>query len=586
MNLTEGHMLHQGRHKAAILVLAVLSWFPAVAQPPAPVSDPPEINTRESPARFRTGVNLVLVPVVVRDPQGRAVGNLRREDFRLEDNGRPQVITRFTVERPGAAAGIATSEPDDRVAGPPVTRPASASPQHFVAYFFDDIHLGRTDLQRARAAAERHLSESLDPADRAAIYTASGRTALEFTDERERLRQALERIQPYQSAGYSPTDCPHVDYYAADLIVNKHDHQALALATNDALGCLAADLKHPSAALPQAAEGMARSAAGRVLRVGQTETRQSLTALRSLVLRMAAAPGSRSIVLISSGLLLTTDDRANETDVMERAIRANVTINSLDARGLFGVVGGEASQPTMNGGQIEFRVQYESAAALRGTDPLEELADATGGRFFHNSNDLREGLQMLAAQPEFLYVLGFAPQDLRDDGSFHPLKISLRNPDGFGLQSRRGYYAPRHATEGRDDASEQILEEVFSRENVREIPLALNMRYVKTGDFKATLSVIAQVDPRSLRFRKDGKRSNDDLTVVAAVFDGSGNFITGGQKVVEMHLRDETLAVLSASGIRVRNTFDLTPGSYRVRVVARDMEGRTMASADGAIQIP
>jgi hypothetical protein len=281
-----------------------------------------------------------------------------------------------------------------------------------------------------------------------------------------------------------------------------------------------------------------------------------------------------------------TDDRANETDVMERAIRANVTINSLDARGLFGVVGGEASQPTMNGGQIEFRVQYESAAALRGTDALAELADSTGGRFFHNSNDLREGLQMLAAQPEFLYVLGFAPQDLKDDGSFHRLKISLRNPGAFCVQARRGYYAPRHAASEADEAAEAILEEVFSRGNTHEIPLALNMRYVKTGDFRATLSVVAQVDARGLRFRKEQGRSNDDLTVVAAVFDGSGNFITGGQKVVEMHLRDQTLEVLSASGIRVRNTFDLSPGSYRVRVVARDTEGRTMASADGAVQIP
>lgn len=58
---------------------------------------------------------------------------------------------------------------------------------------------------------------------------------------------------------------------------------------------------------------------------------------------------------------------------------------------------------------------------------------------------------MLAAQPEFLYVLGFATLDLKDDGSFHPLKISLRNPRGFRLQSRRGYYAPRHPKGGADE---------------------------------------------------------------------------------------------------------------------------------------
>lgn len=350
-------MLQHRCRKAPVLFLVALSRLPAVAQSPTPVSNPPEIQTHDSPATFRTGVNLVLVPVVVRDSQGRAVGNLLREDFHLEHKSKPQIITRFSVERPGSAAGIATPERDEGVVPRPVAPPASPLPQHFVAYLFDDVHLGVADLQRARTATERHLSESLDPADRAAIYTGRGRTALEFTDDRLRIGEALERIQPYTGAGCSSTDCPHVDYYTADLIVNKHDRQALALATNDALHCMSPNLRHPPATLLVAAEGMARSAALRVLRVGDFETRQLLTALRDLVLRMAAAPGSRSIVLVSSGFLLTTDDRANETEVMERAIRANVTINSLDARGLFGVLGGEASQPTMNGGQIELRVQ-------------------------------------------------------------------------------------------------------------------------------------------------------------------------------------------------------------------------------------
>ena len=183
-------------------------------------------------------------------------------------------------------------------------------------------------------------------------------------------------------------------------------------------------------------------------------------------------------------------------------------------------------------------------------------------------------------------MLGFAPEGLKNDGSFHPLKISLKNPGGSTVQARRGYYAPRHAVDAGEEAAEQILEAVFSSEAIHDIPLALNMRYLKRGDFEATLSVVARVDPKDLRFRKDQGRSHDDLTIVAGIFDGNGNFLTGSQKTVEMHLRDQTLEALSASGIRVGNTFDLTPGSYRVRVVARDAEGRRMAAVNGAIQIP
>lgn len=576
---------------APVLFLAVISGFPAAAQAPAPVSNPPEITTRDSPGAFRTGVKLVLVPVVVRDRQGHTVGNLRREDFQLQDKGKPQAIISFSVESPAMDGGMTAARLEGGPA-PPAAPAAPAAPDiplHFVAYLFDDVHLALADLQHARAAAERHLSESLGPADRAAIYTTSGRTTMQFTDDHSQLRQALEHIQPYNSAAYSPTDCPHVDYYMADLIVNKSDQQALNVAANDTLACLYASSKDLPLFAKEAAQNMAKSAAMRVLRAGDSETRRALDALRDLVLRMAAAPGSRSIVLISSGFLLTMDHRFNETEIMERAIRANVTINALDARGLFGVTGADASQPTMNGGQIEFRIQYESAAAFTSADAMVELAEATGGRFFHNGNDLVEGLHLLAAQPESLYVLGFTPQSLKDDGSFHPLKVSLRNlrnQGGLTLQARRGYYAPRHATDAGDEAAEQILEAVFSHEAIHDIPLALNMRYLKTGDFKAVLSVIASVDPKNLRFRKDQGRNNDNLTIVAGIFDGSGNFITGSQKIVEMHLRDQTLEALSVSGIRVRNTFDVAPGSYRVRVVARDSEGRMMAAVNGAIQIP
>jgi VWFA-related protein len=575
-------------HALSVLLGAVLSGFQVVAQAPTPVSNPPEITTRDAPAAFRTGVKLVLVPVVVRDRQGHSVGNLHREDFQLQDKGKPQIISKFSVESPGTERGM-TAPGLEGAPGPPTTAAAPASPDiplHFVAYLFDDVHLGIADLQRARAAAERHLSESLSPADRTAIYTTSGRTTLQFTDDRDQLRQTLENIQPYASAGYSPTDCPHIDYYMADLIVNKSNQQALNVAANDTLLCLFADTRNLPPFAAEASQNTARSAAMRVLRTGDSETRQALDALRNLVLRMAAAPGSRSIVLISSGILLTMDHRFNETDIMERAIRANVTINALDARGLFGVTGADASQPTMNGGQIEFREQYETAAAFAATDTMAELADATGGSFFHNGNDLGEGLHLLAGQPEFLYVLGFTPQSLKDDDSFHPLKVSLRNLAGLTLQARRGYYAPKRAMDAGDEAAEQVLEAVFSLEAIHDIPLTLNMRYHKTADFKAMLSVVTSVDAKSLRFRKDQQRSNDNLTIVAGLFDGSGNFITGSQKIVEMHLRDQTLEALSASGIRVRNTFDVTPGSYRVRVVARDSEGRMMAAVNGAIQIP
>ncbi len=62
--------------------------------------------------------------------------------------------------------------------------------------------------------------------------------------------------------------------------------------------------------------------------------------------------------------------------------------------------------------------------------------------------------------------------------------------------------------------------------------------------------------------------------------------VTGGQKVVDMKLRDTTYDRLSRAGFTVKSSFDLKPGTYLVRLVVRDAEGAQMAARNGAVVIP
>ena len=102
------------RLAAAILALALCGTTANAQISPPPVQQPdrndPEISTEDTSTTFKVKVNLVEVRVVVRDAQGHAVGNLKQEDFQLLDNGKPQIISRFTVEKAGPKPPVIQQE--------------------------------------------------------------------------------------------------------------------------------------------------------------------------------------------------------------------------------------------------------------------------------------------------------------------------------------------------------------------------------------------------------------------------------------------------------------------------------------------
>jgi VWFA-related protein len=549
------------------------------------------MSSHDAPATFSTKVNLVMVPVVVRDAKGKAIGTLQKEDFQLFDKGKPQVISRFSVEKAGEAAIPAEVAGDaalDSGAAPAKTLPPIA--QRFVIYLFDDVHTSTSDLMQARNAADRQLTESLDPTTRAAIFTTSGQGNVDFTDDRVKLHDALMRLMSRPTIGPPGSECPDLSYYRADLIQNKNDTMALQAAAAEVLAsCDPPTPGESPAQAEQIAETVSRATASRVVNLGERDTRLALTVLENAIRRLSAAPGDRSLILVSSGFFLTDELRSDETEIMDRAIRANVRISSLNARGLYAVVpGGDASTRTPAGGPAVLNLisQYERESAIAEEGVMEELADATGGRYFHNNNDLKAGFTQVAAAPEFVYVLGFSPQNLKLDGAYHALKVKLTNPRGLDLQARRGYYAPRHLANPEEDAKREVQEAMFSREELQDIPVELHLQFFKTSDVAANIAVLARVNVKNLRFRKADGRNNDNLTIYSGVFDRNGTFITGMQKTVELHLLDPTLEKLLNSGITVRTNFDVAPGSYVIRLVVRDSEGETMAARNGVVEIP
>jgi len=397
---------------------------------------------------FTANVRLVPVSTVVRDNKGRAVGSLSQEAFQLFDDRKVQEIVSFSVEKGAGAHEAKESSGGDR-------KPAASNN---VAYIFDDLHTAFGDLARAKAAVERHLSLA-GPDDRRAVFTTSGEVALDFTADHEKLQAALRKIKSHSNA--SPADCPAMSYYVADSIVNQADSNAMQLAMEDALDCTFPDAgvgslflsaNHPPGARPlpafqqqgemEKARRTVLAKAVEVASMGKTESDRTLAMLHDVLDRTVAQPGRRSVVLLSPGFLtLTREQQKAAMYLIERALRADVVFNALDVRGLAST-GLAPNRNHINESTETRTLDSQESSASGGV--LEDLAYGTGGTYFHNNNDLDEGLRRTADAPEYVYVLGFSPQKL--DGKLHKLKVKLNGPTKLTVQARQGYYALKPAS--------------------------------------------------------------------------------------------------------------------------------------------
>jgi VWFA-related protein len=580
---------------ASILSCALCLAFPAILsaqtqpppptpsqQPSAPAGQKPdsksssdEIVSHDTPATFKVRVNLVLVRVVVRDSKGKVVKDLKQDDFQLTDNRKIQAISTFSVETPGSQVPAVKM---DSTAATPEGTPVKAPdlPQRFVTLFFDDLHLSTQDSILSRQAGLK-LLEVMGPSDRLSIFTTSGQVNQEYTSDREVLSKALLRIVPRPLNPSSSFDCPPMTFYEAYQIVEANDPLALQVATAQAASCAG-----PGAA------NLAQAAAQRELSLGETQIQFSLGNLESLIRRMTGLPGQRVIVMMSPGFFVTPTMHQT-SDLIDRATKANIVINTIDSRGLYVSSVFDASNPgnnlAGNAGLNALLTQFITIEESAQDDILAEFADGTGGTFFHNRNDIDQGLLQAATEPEVSYVLGFAPQNLKLDGKFHRLRVTLVNKQRWSLQARHGYFAPKGEVDPAAQAKEEIQQAIFSQDELHELPIECQTQFFKNSD-GVHLSVVTHLDTKPLRFRKAEDRNNENIVVSTAIFDENGNLITGQQKTLELRLKDGTLDRINKTGLRVKSTFDIQPGTFLVRVVVRDSEGAQMAAMTRGVVIP
>jgi VWFA-related protein len=534
------------------IALAILSVTPA-----------PSAQAPSRPARvFRTGTELVLVNVVVRDQSGAVVRGLTRDDFLVAEDDRPQTVTSFGAEeldRTDATPAAAPIAPDAILSAtlapktPAGQAPATAADmrgRRLIVLFFDLSSMQPEEAQRAVKAAHDYVDRKLSPADLIAV--ASFSTALDvdqdFTADREQIGRAIDACGGAGGQGFDAGTTGDAD--------DTPDNGA--------------------AFTPDDTE----------FNIFNTDRR--LDALQMLADRLAGVDQKKSVVYFSSGMSRQgQDNQVQLRRTVDRANRANVSIYAADLRGLQAIVpGGDASTASSRGvsafNGASTRNQTDRLAASQ--DTLTTIAEDTGGRAFFDSNAFGAVFDRVVSDTTAYYILGYTSTNPARDGRFRRIKVSLKRKD-LTLEYRSGYYASRdfaHAT--KDDRERQLQDQLASDLSATDLSAYVSAAYFRIADRRYFVPLSVIVPGYQLPITRATAKDRATLDVLGIVRDEQRRPVERIRDTVK--LSPDAADDLKRKTVQYQTGVELPPGKYRVKVVVRENQDGTIGSYETGIVVP
>ena len=523
---------------------------------------------------FRTETRLIIETVTVKDNQGRAIEGLTAKDFAITEDGVPQEIAFVEFQRldstsaltpPTASASAqstAADKPVDKApaqitpADKPVQAQISATTPGDIRYrdkrlivlYFDMTAMGGADQMRAFAAAQKFLG-AMDGSVLMAIMAFQGgavRVKTDFTDDRARLEEQILRL-----------------IYGDDL---------------DGDG------------LPDTPEtGTAFGQDDYEFNVFNTD--RQLSALQTAMSMLRPLPERKSLVYFSSGLRLNgTDNHAQLRATTNAALRANVSIHAIDARGLVAQAPlGDASRPSPGGMQM-FTGQAAMTTAAnfqRSQDTLYALSKDTGGNPMFDYNDLSLGITRAAESMTSYYIIGYYSTHTAADGRFRRVRVSLANGMAADVQYRSGYFADKTWAKLSTADRERQLEEALMMENpVTDITIAMEVNYFQLNRAEYFVPVGVKIPGSELVLAQRGGAARTVIDFIGEVKDDYGITIQNVRDKLDIRLNAETAGQLAKRPIQYETGFTLLPGKYVIKILARDAETGRMGTFQTNFTIP
>ncbi|HEX5735826.1 MAG TPA: VWA domain-containing protein [Blastocatellia bacterium] len=516
-------------------------------------------SPQDEPLRIKA--DLVQIDVVVTDKNNRPVLGLKKEDFILQEDGKPQEISFFALHR-ASGAGATEAQLAEAAKRDPSLAP---EPGRFIFIILDQYNISPTNRQSLRESLLRFIAEDVGSQDHVAIIGTSGSLVVFQQATRNRRAQELA-IEAFLSVGPDLKSALAVD-------------QAL----NDA----------------QKELGLTASQSGGAYQ--EYILRKTLSALRDIAKGVSELPGRKIAIFVSENLPFQftssagIDDNISYelTQVISRSRRGGLTFYTVDPRGLAvaipsGTAAEAVGKSALGGGTTSFEDPGASADRLISSrGGMRELAAATGGFSIFDTNNVRAGLQRIMTENEAYYMLAYYPQNASPDGKFHNIKVRVKDQPDLVVRTRKGYTAVKEKDQKpkSDSKQDRISRSLASLAPVRNVKVviarAAAMSNPQTGERSVKMAI--QIDPRSLSFLEGGNNKAGSFEVIGFIYDLKNKLVEGFSQTFKPN--PESYQRLLARGIVIPGEIKLKKaGLYNIRVVVIDQESGEMGTASEWIE--
>jgi VWFA-related protein len=540
------------------IVTGLALMAPAYPQNPAGAPSQPQTQPPDNSSTFTLKVNsdLVLTNIVVRDKKtGEVVKGLTEKDFTVTEDGKPQHIASFDFESVDQAAAldeatINASSPNGVFGAKTGTATQEELRNHrLIVMFFDITSMQPDDIDRAQDAARNYINKQMHPADLVAVVSLDTTLSLnqDFTASKDLLLKAVNAFGGPQSAGY-------------------------------ALGATSTSnqVEDASAFTPDESE------------YNDINTDRELFAIEDISKSLAYLNEKKSLLYFSGGIQRDgIENQASLHAAINASVRANVSIYSVDARGLQAISPlGDATTGNLRGAN-----SFNGAALQNNLDSnfntqevMATLSSDTGGKAFFDSNDFSPAFDRIQKDTSAYYVIGYHSTDLRRDGRYRRLSVKIDRGD-VKLEYRPGYYAPadyQHAT--KDERERQLEEELASDLPATDMAVYMQALYFRTGDNRFYVPISLVVPGSQIPFVKGGDRDKATIDVIGQVRDTAGHDIGDIRDTVKLAV-DQSQQV-QQKNVQYTTGFNLPVGKYHVKFVVRENETGRMGSFETDLTVP